>query len=260
MASAKTTVTFLGTSALIPTAGHDSASFLINGKYLVDTGWYAALKMLSYGFTPLDVEYLFMTHWHRDHSVGLPQLIFYRRAAAGAGMWEPKPLPIVGPRARMDEIITGMLAFLMYTDDEARLLERIHLKPGQGYETDDFRLATCATLHTLEGLVYRFTDKATGAVVAFTGDTAYHPPIAELAKGADLLIHDATYGPEAEGDRPIVQHSGAPEASEIARMAGVKRLALIHSSPARQEPAVEKAKEVFPDTFWPEDGETVEVG
>ena len=259
MADAKTTVTFLGTTALIPGAGDDSASFLINGKYLVDTGWYAALKMLSYGVTPLDLEYLFITHWHRDHSVGLPQLIFYRRAAAGQGMWELKPLPIVGPPARMDEIIDGMLAFLMYTENEADLLTRTVLKPGESYETDDFHIATCASLHTLEGLVYRFTDKHTGAVIAFTGDTAYHPPIVEHVKGADLLIHDATYGPEREGDRPIVQHSGAPEAAEIARDARVKRLALIHSSPGRQEAALAEARKTFPDTFWPEDGETVEV-
>jgi ribonuclease Z len=259
MTDGKTTVTFLGTSALIPGPGHDTASFVINGKYLVDTGWYAALKMLNYGLSPLNIEYLFMTHWHRDHSVGLPQLIFYRRAAAGQGMWEPKPLPIVGPRARMDEIITGMLAFLMYTDEE-KLLTRIRLESGQSFETDAFHLATCTNRHTLDGLVCRFTDKVTGASVAFTGDTAWHPPIIDLVRGADLLIHDATYGPEREGDRPIIQHSGAPEAAEIARAAGVKRLALVHSSPNRQEPAVAKAREVFPNTFWPQDGETVEVG
>jgi len=260
MESSKTTVTFLGTTALIPGAGHDSASFVINGKYLVDTGWYGALKMLNYGLSPLDIEYLFMTHWHRDHSVGLPQLIFYRRAAAGAGMWKLKPLPVVGPPARMDEIIDGMLAFLQYSDDEEQLLTRVRLEPGDGLGTDEFEITTCASRHTLEGLVYRFTDKATGASIVFTGDTAWQPPIAELARGADLLIHDCTYGPEPEGDRPIVQHSGAPEAAEIARTAGVERLALVHSSPARQEAAVATAKGTFPNTFWPGDGEVVVVG
>jgi len=259
MARAKTTVTFLGTSALIPTAGHDSASFLINGKYLVDTGWYAGIKMLSYGYSPLDLEHLFITHWHRDHTVGLPQIIFYRRAAAGQGMWELKPLPIVGPPARFDEIVSGALAFLMYTENEADVLTRTVLEPGDGLETDDFTVSTCACRHTLQGLVYRFTDKATGAVLAFTGDTAYHPPIIEHVRGAELLIHDATYGPEREGDRPIIQHSGAPEAADIAKAAEVKRLALIHSSPGRQEAAVAAARETFPNTFWPEDGQTVEL-
>jgi len=41
----KTTVTFLGTSTVVPAAGHDTASFLINGGYLMDTGWYSAIKM-----------------------------------------------------------------------------------------------------------------------------------------------------------------------------------------------------------------------
>jgi len=260
MAKAQTTVTFLGTAALFPTAGHDSASFLINGKYLVDTGWYGAIKMLSYGFTPLDIEYLFITHWHRDHTVGLPLLLFYRHAAAGQGMGEGPPLRIVGPEARSEEIVAGALAFLMYTEDRDKLLTHTIVKPGQEFETDHFHISTCANLHTLEGLVYRFTDKATGVVIAFTGDTAYHPPIVDLVKGADLLIHDATYGPEREGDRPIVQHSGAPEAAEIAKAAGVGRLALIHGPQARREAAIVVAREIFPNSFWPEDGETVEVG
>ena len=79
MDETKTTVTFLGTSAVVPGAGHDTASFLINGKYLVDTGWYATIKMRGYGFDPMQLEYLFFTHCHHDHYIGLPQLLFYLR-------------------------------------------------------------------------------------------------------------------------------------------------------------------------------------
>ena len=83
----RTAVTFLGTEAVVPEGGGDTASFVINGKYLVDTGWYAAIKMNCYGLDPLRLEYLFLTHCHHDHYIGLPHLLFYfamrRRASAG---------------------------------------------------------------------------------------------------------------------------------------------------------------------------------
>src|SRR5262249_30283230 len=50
MTGAPTEITFLGTSSVVPGGGHDTASFLINGRYLVDTGWYATIKMRVYGF------------------------------------------------------------------------------------------------------------------------------------------------------------------------------------------------------------------
>src|SRR5437879_3430827 len=73
-----TVVTFLGTAAVLPGAGQDSACFLINGRVLFDTGWYAALKMQEYGCDPLAIEHLIFTHCHHDHYMGLPALLFFR--------------------------------------------------------------------------------------------------------------------------------------------------------------------------------------
>ena len=60
-------VSFLGTSSVVPEVGRDTASVLINQKVLVDTGWCSALRMLDFGVTPLDLEYIFLTHGHHDH-------------------------------------------------------------------------------------------------------------------------------------------------------------------------------------------------
>ena len=73
----QTTVTFLGTAAAIPSAGHDAASFVVNERYLVDTGWNTALTLLTHGLDPLNIEYLLLTHCHHDHYLGLPQLLFF---------------------------------------------------------------------------------------------------------------------------------------------------------------------------------------
>ena len=54
-------------------------------------------------------------------------------------------------------------------------------------------------------------------------------------------------------------HSRPGDAARIARMAAVKRLALIHASPAGRERKVKAARRIFPETFWPADGESVVV-
>jgi ribonuclease Z len=255
-----TTVTFLGTSSVVPGYGHDTASFLINGRYLVDTGWYATLKMRGYRFDPMQLEYLFLTHCHHDHYIGLPQLLFYLRMRRRERPDRP-PLRIVGPAEDLERVVTLARQFLQterFPDVEC-IPELFPLSPGESFEDAAFRLDTCATVHPVQGLCYRFTDRSTGAVFAFTGDTAYHAPIAAHVRGVPLLIHEASYGPDPAPAENRSQHSGAPEAARIAVEAGVGRLALVHCPEEKQAAAVAAAQAIFPNTFWPADGETVTV-
>jgi ribonuclease Z len=70
-----------------------------------------------------------------------------------------------------------------------------------------------------------------GRAVVYTGDTRpIYRQIGEIAQGADLLIHDATFE-DADADRAReVYHSTAGEAGEVAAALGVQRLALVHIS------------------------------
>jgi len=106
-----TTVTFLGTDAVVPAGGGDTASFVINGKYLVDTGWYAAIKMRSYGLDPMDVEYLILTHCHHDHYLGLPHLLFYL-AMRRSERPERPALKIIGPAGEMETVVVRANAYV----------------------------------------------------------------------------------------------------------------------------------------------------
>lgn len=65
-----------------------------------------------------------------------------------------------------------------------------------------------------------------GAKIAYSGDTAPCKAMVELAKGASVLIHDATFTDEME-DR---KHTGAKEAAHIALKAKVGKLILTHFS------------------------------
>ncbi len=260
MEKPKTVVTFLGTSTVVPTAGHDTASFLINGRHLVDTGWYSAVKMLSYGFNPMDLETVFISHCHHDHYIGLPHILFYLRMRRNERPDRP-PLKVVGPAADIQRVVDLARSFLQterFPDVEC-IPEVFPLVPGESLELDALRVDTCATVHPVQGLCYRFTDKRTRASFVYTGDTAYHPPIADHAREVSLLIHEASHGPNSPAGPGPCWHSGAPDAARIAQLAHVRRLALIHCPESLSQRAVTSAQQIFPDTFLPKDGQAVEI-
>ncbi|MFC7132210.1 MULTISPECIES: ribonuclease Z [Salinibaculum] len=69
-----------------------------------------------------------------------------------------------------------------------------------------------------------------GRTVVYTGDTRPCDGVREAAEGADLLVHDSMFGHERRDRAVETAHSTAREAAEVARDAGVKRLALTHIS------------------------------
>jgi len=70
-----------------------------------------------------------------------------------------------------------------------------------------------------------------GRKVVYTGDTRpVHAKITDIAKGADLLVHDATYDDSARDRAEETLHSTAGEAGEAAASIGARVLALVHIS------------------------------
>jgi len=105
-----------------------------------------------------------------------------------------------------------------------------------------------------------------GRKVVFCGDTTFHQGSIDLSRGADLLIHEATYiSADAQlADR--ANHSTSIMAAEVARQAGVNRLMLTHFSlryeseghPGLDDLAAE-ARAIFPNTGLAYDFLSVEV-
>jgi ribonuclease Z len=101
-----------------------------------------------------------------------------------------------------------------------------------------------------------------GRSLVYTGDTRPHLAVVEAARGADLLVHEATFGGDEQERAKETGHSTAAEAARIAAEAGVRRLVLPHISSRYNRDTAEllaEAKAVFPETIIARDGMTLDV-
>jgi len=227
----------------------------IDGRaWLVDCGNGVANQLARAGM-PLDrLERIFVTHNHSDHIVDVGTLI---EIAWSSGL--RTPVAVHGPPP-IRQIVRDQLAALAY-DVAVRIREegRVPLDPlvsvdersDPGMVVRDRGTTVTSALVDHEtvkpAFAYRFD--MPGRSVVLSGDTRYSDTLVALAKGADLLIHEAIYGPMIDrmasenaatlADHLRRSHTLAEEAGLVAARAGVKKLVLSHLVPGG--PAVSDA-------------------
>jgi ribonuclease BN (tRNA processing enzyme) len=226
-----------------------------NGRaYVVDCGDGVARQLVLAG-VPLDsLRHVFVTHHHSDHNADYGNLIWLAWTAGlrtRVDSWGPPPLE------KMTRLFLEMNEFDIRTRiaDEGRvaLAPLIHAheltEGGVVLQEEDMKVTAALVKHppVTPAFGYRFDGPDRSIVIS--GDTAPSDSLIELARGADVLIHDAYYPaavkrlvanvPNATRlEQSIVSHhTAAEDAGRIASAAQVKLLVLSHLVPA-EDPEV----------------------
>lgn len=230
----------------MPTA---SVLSLAGQMVVVDCGLGVARGLIDQGIRLQDVDLIFITHMHSDHFLELGPLL---HTAWTAG--KKTPVQVWGPvglNAYWQGFLTSMQAEIdLRIADEGRIdlrdLVTIHaVTPEAPMVFGALRVTAHHSLHPPLVDCYAFRFAAGGKSAVFSGDTAYLPSLADFARGADLLVHEAMLEPAlpslmariGNADARLMQHwlrshTLASEAAKIAQMAGVGALALHHLIPS----------------------------
>jgi len=213
---------FLGTSGSIPTAVRDTTSIVVvvpDGALLIDCGGSPVQKLRRAGVDPQALVSVVITHIHPDHSYGLPALV---RNLAVLGRQAPltiycRPEHVEPLRSLLSLFSTlerpGMFALTIRAID---LAEDVH-----AFDLGPLSVRTSPNEHSAMPNFAVRVDVARRRSVVYSSDTRPCDAVVALARGADTLVHDATYS-ERDRNRPGGHaHSTAAEAGEVAARTAV---------------------------------------
>lgn len=293
-------VVFLGTGGSVPSARRATACLLVRAggeRLLFDCGE-GAQRQMQRSTGLVQVDELYITHFHADHYLGVPGLLktydLQDRTA---------PLRVFGPPG-----LTDLFAALRRIIGRVGYpLELVELEPGEAVPHETFEVRAFEVEHRVRAQGYalvederpgRFDpaaaerlgiqpgpdfarlqageaveggsgpvapeqvmgDARRGRKVVITGDTAPCEMTRVAAHEAELLVHDASFADEEIERAAETAHATARQAAELARDAGVGMLALVHISSRYNVAAVlDEAREAFPGAIAPRDFDIVEI-
>lgn len=248
-------ITFLGTSAASLSPRATTTSLLLtcgDNRLLLDCGIGSLRQLRRAGHDPQALEGVILTHWHHDHTSGLPRLL---RAAAARGMSGPS-LPVYGPRAPR-----GVLRALQLSLPRRLTLNAHAVVAGFTLSLGRASLRAIRTEHSIASLGWELVEAGPPPRrLVISGDTRPTASIAAAASGADLLVHEATFLTEHASWAHRDGHTTAAGAAALAQRAGVGALALTHV-PARYPRAavLAEGRTVYPAALLPDDLDVLTV-
>jgi ribonuclease Z len=288
---------FAGTAGSVPSARRGLPAVLVRrggDRLLFDCGEGTQRQLLrSVGL--LDVDSVFVTHFHADHWLGLPGMLksFALRERSEA-------LSVYGPPG-LAELMATMRAVYGRLPYQ---LEIVELQPAETVQRDGYLVAAIPVRHKgAPAFGYALVEDARpghldprlaeqlgvtpgpdfgrlqrgetvagvkpeqvmgpsreGRKVVLSGDTAPCQALAIAAHQADVLVHEATFLHEEAERARQTQHSTARQAAELARDAQVRLLALTHMSSRYAGGELrEEARSLFAATEAARDFDTIDV-
>ena len=220
-------LTVLGCSGSVSGPESPASGYLITAAgappIVVDLGG-GTLGALQRYADPADATIL-LSHLHADHCLDVAGLLVWRR-------YHPQARPgLTRVHAPSDAALRLGVASAERggeVDDVTDVLDLRPWVPGEALALGPVTVEVALVDHPCEAYAMRFTD-ADGTTLVYTGDTGPCAAIGELARGADVLLAEASWTDAP--DRPVGVHLSGTQAGVLAREAGVGRLLLTHVPP-----------------------------
>jgi ribonuclease BN (tRNA processing enzyme) len=243
---------FLGTGEAFD---HDlpntSVLCCLGPNFLVDCGHTIPPLLWRALPDPDALDAVYLTHLHGDHAFGMPSVL-YR-------FWEDgrkRPLTIIGSRGTEEYLAKILkLAYRIGWKDLPFSVNFLIAKPGTILRYQGVRLSFARSNHPVINLAVRFDWK--GKAFAISGDGSPTVATKQLFQGCTMIIHETF---QDEVFQPV--HASLPNVIEMARLAGARRLGLVHLSRTFRSRALARSRRYMKSRmqiFIPRPGQVVTV-
>lgn len=200
-----TTVTITGTGCPIPSASRAGPGVLVrHGDVALqfDVGRSTVMRLTGAGLPLQDLTAVFLTHHHSDHLTGLQDLVLTRWVMDRRA--EAPPLPVIAPSGPAVDFVETMLDawdhdIAVRNEHTGRSdLPAVELRPFEYpvapsvvWRGGDVTVLAGQVRHEPVHPAVGYRIETPEGVVAITGDTLVCDEVAELARGADVLVYEA---------------------------------------------------------------------
>ena len=263
--------TFLGTSSAFPTAkrNHPAVYVMINGeRILFDCGEGTQRQIRKAGLSP-SVDYVFITHWHGDHSLGLGGIIQSLNM-----MKSSKRLQVFGPSGTEQSIKNILMTYKFYNQLDIKSKSINAPEEKKVLERDNYSISAINVEHSVKCLAYKIKEKDVrnisveklaekgikpgrflsrlkegndviyngiklkykeltylkkGKSFAYVTDLRYNRKIIPFIKGVDTLAIESTFGEEFQKSYEFF-HLNIKEAMLLAKSSGAREVFFVHTS------------------------------
>jgi ribonuclease Z len=264
-------VTLLGTGVPTPRPDRFGPSTLIEAgdrKLLIDAGRGATIRLYQLGVPIGRIDALLLTHYHSDHTVGIPDLWLTGWLQSHYAT-RTTPFRVIGPAGAKNLMSHLEQAYALdikiRIEDEklppegAAIVVHEFDNNGVVYEKNGVRVIAFEVDHgDVIKPAYGYRIEYGGRAVVISGDTRYNENVVKYGAGADLLVHEvAIVRPELASvpyiQRIMAHHTTAREAGAIFERAKPKLAAFTHlvflaseqTPPASVDALIEETRQTY---------------
>ncbi|PIN78612.1 ribonuclease Z [Candidatus Woesearchaeota archaeon CG10_big_fil_rev_8_21_14_0_10_34_8] len=266
-------ITFLGTSAMVPTSERNHSALFIKYKnqgLLIDCGEGTQRQFKQFKIPLTKITKIFITHWHGDHTLGLPGLL--QTLSASEYSNKENLLEIYGPKGtkKYFDLMIGAFPFDCKLDIKVKEINK-----GKIIENKDIIIEAFPLEHSVQTIGYKIIEKdriridtkavkklgipegpllgklqenksitykgkkispknttyvVKGKKIGIISDTVQCKNCLEIAKDTDLLICEATFMENEKDKAASYKHLTIKQAALIAHTSETKKLVLTHFS------------------------------